>query len=74
MLELLDIYLIFVLIEIFFHALENGYYKCWLGPKQALPMIYVDDCITATMQYLRADKANLKRCVYNLGGISFSPE
>ena len=37
-------------------------------------MIYVDDCIDATMQYLRADKSNLKRQIYNLGGISFTPE
>jgi len=35
--------------EIFFHALESNYYKCWLQKDQALPMIYVDDCIDATM-------------------------
>lgn len=61
-------------IEIFFHALETNFYKCPLGPKQALPMIYIDDCIEATVKYLKAPKANLKRCVYNLGGISFTPE
>ena len=37
-------------------------------------MIYVDDCIKATMQYLRADKTDLQRTVYNLAGISFTPE
>ena len=37
-------------------------------------MIYVDDCIDATIQYLKAPKKDLKRCVYNLGGISFTPE
>lgn len=60
--------------EIFFHCLENGHYKCWLDRDQALPMIYVDDCIKATMQYLRADKTDLQRTVYNLAGISFTPE
>ena len=35
--------------EIFFSALEKGQYKCWLGPKTALPMIYIDDCINATI-------------------------
>ena len=35
--------------EIFFHALENGYYKCPLAARTALPMIYVDDCIEATV-------------------------
>ena len=66
--------LLLSLIEIFFHCLENGSYKCWLEKDQALPMIYVDDCIKATMQFLRADKANLTRTTYNLAGISFTPE
>ena len=59
--------------EIFFHALENRYYKCWLGPKTALPMMYIDDCIEATMLYLKADPNSLTRHVYNLAGISFTP-
>ena len=38
------------LIEIFFEALEkNGKYKCWLKPDTYLPMIYIDDCIAATV-------------------------
>ena len=60
--------------EIFFHALETGQYKCWLREDQAMPMIYIDDCIDATMKYLKADKADLKRNVYNLAGISFNPD
>jgi hypothetical protein len=63
-----------VSIEIFFHALEKNHYDCWLGPKQALPMIYVDDVIKATIQFLKAPKSDLKRQVYNLGGMSFTPE
>ena len=58
--------------EIFFHALENRYYKCPLAPHTALPMIYVDDCIAATVRYLKADAARLSRHVYNLAGISFT--
>jgi threonine 3-dehydrogenase len=60
--------------EIFFHALEKGAYKCWLGPKTNLPMIYIDDCIAGTIQFLKADGAKLKRKVYNMAGISFNPE
>jgi nucleoside-diphosphate-sugar epimerase len=37
-------------------------------------MIYIDECIDQTVQYLKAPKQNLKRCVYNMGGISFTPE
>ena len=59
--------------EIFFHALENRYYKCWLGKKTSLPMMYIDDCIDATILYLKADKNKLARSVYNLAGISFTP-
>lgn len=72
----LNILLLTLLIftEIFFHALDKYHYKCPLGPHQALPMIYIDDCINATVQYLKAPKENLKRRVYNLGGISFTPE
>jgi threonine 3-dehydrogenase len=60
--------------EIFFSALEKGAYKCWLGPKTALPMIYIDDCIKGTIQFLKADGKQLKRKVYNMAGISFNPE
>ena len=37
-------------------------------------MIYVDDEIRATIEFLKAPKQNLNRQVYNLGGISFTPE
>ena len=37
-------------------------------------MIYIDDVITATIQFLKAPKENLKRSTYNLAGISFTPE
>ena len=60
--------------EIFFHALETNSYKCWLPKHQFLPMIYIDDCINATIQYLKADQQNLKRNVYNVAGVSFNPE
>lgn len=63
-----------MIIEIFFEALEHGKYKCFLKPKTFLPMIYIDDCIQATVDLLNADTEKLTRRVYNLAGISFSPE
>lgn len=60
--------------EIFFHALENRYYKCWLKEDTAMPMLYIDDCIDATIKFLKADKDRLTRSVYNLAGISFTPK
>lgn len=47
--------------EIFFDALEKGHYKCWLREDSELPMIYIDDCIKATLLFLKADKNKLKR-------------
>lgn len=35
--------------EIFFHALENRHYKCWIHQDTPMPMIYIDDCIKATV-------------------------
>jgi hypothetical protein len=40
-----------VSVEIFFDALEKNYYKCYLGPKTELPMVYVDDCIAGTVSH-----------------------
>ena len=56
--------------EIFFHMLENKHYTCWLAEETALPMIYIDDCIDATIQFLKADQKRLVRSNYNLAGIS----
>lgn len=60
--------------EIFFHALEKGEYRCPLKPKTPLPMMYIDDCIEATVKLMSADKSKLTRTYYNLAGISFTPE
>ena len=56
--------------EIFFHMLENKHYTCWLAEETALPMIYIDDCIDATIKFLKADQIRLIRSNYNLAGIS----
>jgi threonine 3-dehydrogenase len=60
--------------EIFFHLLEKGEYKCFLKEDAELPMIYIDDCIDATVRFLKADPNKLLRSVYNLAGISFTPK
>lgn len=40
----------------------------------ALPMMYIDDCIDATIKFLKADFNKLKRKTYNLAGISVAPK
>lgn len=59
--------------EMFFEVLKTGKYECWLKEDTYLPMIYIDDCIAATVKFLTADYDNLTRRVYNLAGLSFCP-
>lgn len=56
--------------EIFFEALESGHYTCWIDENERMPMIYIDDCIDATVKYLKADRHRLTSHCYNLAGIS----
>ena len=60
--------------EMFFEVLKHGKYECWLREDTYIPMIYIDDCVDATVKILTADYKKLTRRVYNLAGLSFSPE
>lgn len=61
-------------IEIFHSAVKGETYTSFLSKDTALPMMYMDDAIKATIQLMEADASNLKtRSSYNLGGISFTP-
>ena len=60
--------------KIFFDALEKGHFTSYLKPKTFLPMVYIDDCVKCTVDLLNADNDKLQSRVYNLGGISFSPD
>lgn len=62
-------------IEIFYEALKSGHYTCFLSNESCLPMMYMPDCIRATVELLEADKSNLKyHGGYNVGAMSFTPE
>ena len=62
-------------IEIFHEAKNKGNYTCFLEENTALPMMYMDDAIKATIQLMEAPSENIKiRSSYNLAGISFTPE
>lgn len=62
-------------VHIFHEALEKGSYECFLSGDTALPMMYMDDAIRATIQLMDAPAENLTvRSSYNLGGVSFTPE
>lgn len=61
-------------VEIFYEAVENGKYKSFIAENTAMPMLYMDDAISATIKLMNAPKESLTvRSSYNLGGMSFTP-
>jgi nucleoside-diphosphate-sugar epimerase len=61
-------------VEIFYEAVENGKYTSFISENTAMPMLYMDDAIDATIKLMTAPKEEVKiRYSYNLGGMSFTP-
>jgi nucleoside-diphosphate-sugar epimerase len=61
-------------VNIFHEALAHGKYESFLAADIALPMMYMDDAIRATLQLMSAPSYKLSiRSSYNLAGMSFTP-
>ncbi|MBL7788435.1 MAG: NAD-dependent epimerase/dehydratase family protein [Chitinophagales bacterium] len=61
-------------VDIFHAEAKNEVFQCFLSEHTKLPMIYMEDCINATIDIMRAPIENIKiRTSYNLAGMSFSP-
>jgi nucleoside-diphosphate-sugar epimerase len=55
--------------------LKTASYRCFLGPETALPMMYMNDAVRATLELMEAPAECVKeRHAYNLAGVSFTPE
>lgn len=62
-------------VEIYYEALEEGKYTSFISEDTAMPMLYMDDAINATLKLMEAPKENITvRSSYNLGGMSFTPK
>jgi len=62
-------------VDIFYHVKDHQEYTSFLSEDSALPMMYMDDAIRATIQLMEAPLENIKiHSGYNLGGISFTPK
>ncbi len=62
-------------VEIFYEALENKKYKCFLSEDTYLPMMYMPDAIKATIELMEAPAEKISiRHSYNVAGMSFSPK
>lgn len=60
-------------VEIFYEAVKCGRYKCFLREDTRLPMMYMPDCINATIMLAEADLAGLRHhCDFNVSAMSFS--
>jgi len=61
-------------VAVFHEGLLNKRYECYLEPHTRLPMIYIEDCLSALFQFLNTPNELLRRRVYNVTAMSFTPE
>lgn len=62
-------------VEIYHKALTDKKYDCFLKEDTELPMMFMDDAISATVSIMRARANDVKiRSSYNLAAISFTPK
>lgn len=62
-------------VDIYYKAVSDNKYTCFLSENTELPMMYMDDAIRATVGIMQADKEKIKiRSSYNLSAMSFTPK
>lgn len=62
-------------VDIFYEALKQGNYNCFLQEDTYLPMMYMDDAIRGTIELMEAPAEKVKsRMAYNFSAMSFSPK
>jgi len=60
-------------VEIYYKAIKNKKYTCFVKSDTRLPMMYMPDCIKATIDLMETDLSKLKHhCDFNVGSMSFS--
>jgi nucleoside-diphosphate-sugar epimerase len=61
-------------VAIFYEAVKNKRYTCFLREDTRLPMMYMPDCLKAVIELMAADFARLRHHAdFNLGAMSFTP-
>jgi nucleoside-diphosphate-sugar epimerase len=62
-------------VDIFYKAKAGQKFTSFLKADSALPMMFMDDAIRATIELMEAPKEKVKiRSSYNLSALSFTPE
>ncbi len=60
-------------VAIFYEAIKNKHYTCFVREDTVLPMMYMPDCIKATLDLMEAEPSKIRRHdSYNVAGMSFS--
>lgn len=60
-------------LTIFHDALSTKHHVCYLRPDTRLPMMYVDDTLRATVDFLAVSSQQLSMRTYNVSAFSFTP-
>ncbi len=62
-------------VDIYFKAIEEKKFTCFLSENTRLPMMYMEDAVNATIQLMQAKSSEIKiRTSYNLAAIDFTPK
>lgn len=62
-------------VDIFKHAVLYGRYEgCFLSRETTLPMMYMPDCLKATLQMMDVAESDLRSRVYNVTCMSLAPK
>ncbi len=62
-------------VEIFYEAIREGRYTCFLGPETQLDMMYMPDAIKASIDIMEADPSRLNnRNAFNIAAMQFTHE
>jgi nucleoside-diphosphate-sugar epimerase len=60
-------------VAIYYDAIKYGKYTCFVSAQTKLPMMYMPDCLKATIDLFHADKSNLQHHAdFNLAAMSFT--
>ncbi|MEG1498682.1 MAG: NAD-dependent epimerase/dehydratase family protein [Bacteroidales bacterium] len=62
-------------VQIYYDAITQGKYECFLSENSMLPMMYMPDCLKATLDLFQADKQCLKHNTdFNIAAFSVTPK
>ena len=61
-------------VDVYYKALADKKYECFLSSETKMPMMFMEDAIAATVQIMQAELVDIKiRSSYNLAAMSFTP-